>query len=135
MSDEPSDGMILIDVSAGADGLRQAELLTRFGHPVRVCHGPDHDGRCPLLEGRDCPDFDAAHGVIFELDLDQPAHRTLVRRYRELAREDVPIRVVVTEEQAQRYADELRDVEVVTHVPTTADLDGFAAEVEAPDRF
>jgi hypothetical protein len=29
---------------------------------------------------------------------------------------------------------ELRDVEVITHVPTIADLDGFAPEVEASDR-
>jgi hypothetical protein len=72
--------------------------------------------------------------VVFALDLDRPQHRAIVRRYRELARPDVPIRVVVTPEQARHYATELSDLEVLTHAPSVADLDGFAAEVEAADR-
>jgi hypothetical protein len=46
----------------------------------------------------------------------------------------MPIRVVVTSEQADRYRDLLADLQVWTHEPTAADLDGFAAEVEAADR-
>jgi hypothetical protein len=42
--------------------------------------------------------------------------------------------VVATLEQAEQYRDELAGVEVWTHEPTVADLDGFAAEVEATDR-
>lgn len=60
--------------------------------------------------------------------------RAILRRYRELARPDVPIRAIVTSEQAARYADELRDIEVLTHDPSVADLDGFASQVEAVDR-
>ena len=57
-----------------------------------------------------------------------------VRRYREARAVDVPIRVVVSPEQAKRYAQELRGIEVLTHESTVVDLDGFAAEVEATDR-
>ncbi|MFP5255318.1 MAG: hypothetical protein ACLGI8_05640 [Acidimicrobiia bacterium] len=46
----------------------------------------------------------------------------------------MPIRVVTTPEQAVQHAALLAGVEVWTHEPTVADLDGFAAEVEAADR-
>jgi hypothetical protein len=130
---EAAQSLILLDVAAGA-GEFDREMLERFGHAVRVCHGPDHNTLCPLLEGKGCADFEGAHGVMFELDLDRAQHRMIVRRYRDLARADVPIRVIVTAEQAERYADELEGIEVLTHSPTVADLDGFAAEVEATDR-
>ena len=127
------EGMILLDVSTGADTFDET-MLERLGHPVKVCHGPDHGVLCPLLAGKGCRDFEDAHGVIFELDLDRPQHRAIVRLYRELARVDVPIRAVVSPEQAQRYGQELRGIEVLTHDSTVAHLDGFAAEVEATDR-
>ncbi len=133
MGDDELSGMVLLDVTAGAGSFDQ-EMLERFGHPVRVCHGPDHGESCPLLAGKGCADFEQAHGVLFELDLDRPQHLAILRRYRELARPDVPIRAVVSAEQAERYADALRDVEVLTREPSVADLDGFAAEVEAGDR-
>ena len=43
------------------------------------------------------------------------------------------MRVVTTEAQAARYADTLHGLTVWTHQPTVADLDGFAAEVDAVD--
>jgi hypothetical protein len=133
MTDEDTAGMILLDVSAGTGDFDRS-MLARFGHPVRMCHGPEHATLCPLLAGKGCADFAEAHGVIFELDLDRPQHRAIVQRYREIARPDVPIRVVTTAEQAERYAEELRGIEVLTHASTVADLDGFAAEVEAAAR-
>jgi hypothetical protein len=132
MADDEKLGMILLDAAGSAT--YEQDLLERFGHAVRVCHGP-HEGRpCPLLAGTQCAKFDAAHGIIFELDLDRHEHRAILRRYRDLARPDVPIRAVVSPEQAARYAASLEGVEVVTHEPTVADLDGFASEVEAADR-
>ena len=62
------------------------------------------------------------------------AFEAIVERYRDLAGEDLPIRVVCTPDQAARFADLLAGVEVWEHDPTVADLDGFAAEVEAVDR-
>ena len=133
MAVDPSDGMILLDVTSGRDTFDE-NLLERLGHVVKVCHGPDHGSLCPLLAGKGCADFEDAHGVLFELDLDRPQHRAILRRYRELARPEVPIRAIVTTAQAACYADELRDIEVLTHDPSVADLDGFASEVEAADR-
>ena len=133
MDAEAMEGMILLDVTAGT-GEFDRDLLERLGHPVKVCHGPEHGTLCPLLAGKGCDEFAQAHGVIFQLDLDRPQHRAIVRRYRELARSDVPIRVVASAEQVERYAEDLRGIEVLMHGSTVADLDGFAAEVEATDR-
>jgi hypothetical protein len=134
MAGDAMEGMILLDATGGT-GEFDRDMLERFGHPVEVCHGPEHATLCPLLAGKGCDQFTRAHGVIFELDLDRPQHRAIVRRYRELARSGVPIRVVTSTEQAARYAEKLFGIEVLTHAPTVADLDGFAAEVEAADRI
>jgi hypothetical protein len=132
---EPRGGLVLLDVGPGASGEFDRSMLERLDHPVSVCNGPDVGGLCPLLGGTGCEHFDDAHGIVFALDLERPQHRAIVRKYRDLGREDLPIRVVCTPEQAQRYADVLADVEVWDHEPTVADLDGFAAEVEAADRL
>jgi len=127
---EHNEGVIL-DVTPGSAALDQ-DFLERLGHPVLVCHGPaEHE--CPLLEEGGCELIDRAHGVIFKLDLDRPYHRAILRRYRQVLADDVPIRAVVSEEQAVRYADLLGGVQVWTHDPNVGELDGFAAEVEAAD--
>jgi hypothetical protein len=130
---EARQGVILLDVSAADSEAFDVGFLERNGHPVLVCHGPGTKV-CPLLSSEGCSKFDAAHGIVFQLDLDRPQHRDVVARYRALARPDVPIRVVVRPGQAERYPELLSDVEVWTHEPTAAELDGFAARVEAADR-
>lgn len=132
---DPREGMILLDVAAGGDEAFETGFLEKTGHPVVVCHGPADAEICPLLRGDGCAEFDHAHGIVYELDLDREQHRDIVQRYRQLATEGLPIRIVVTAEQADRYHDMLRDFEVWTRLPTVADLDGLAAEVEAADRF
>ena len=131
---EEMQGVVLLDVSPGAVESFERTFLEKVGHPALVCHGPHEGALCPLLAGKGCVKFEAAHGIVFELDLDRPQHRAIVARYRELGRDGTPIRVVATPEQAARYADVLAGVEVWTHEPTAAELDGFAAEVEANDR-
>jgi hypothetical protein len=130
---ESRQGVILLDVSAADSEAFDVAFLERTGHPVLVCHGPGSE-LCPLLGGQGCAKFEAAHGIVFQLDLDCAQHRDIVMRYRALSRPDVPIRVVVRPGQAARYPEVLREVEVWTHEPTVADLDGFAAGVEAADR-
>jgi hypothetical protein len=132
--ERPHSGVILLDVPPGGDGEFDASFLERTGHPVVVCHGPA-DQPCPLLGGQACPKYDAAHGIVFELDLELAQHRAIIERYRALGRPDLPIRVVVRPDQAERYRDTLAGVELWTREPTVADLDGFAARVEAADRF
>jgi hypothetical protein len=135
MGEKWYEGVVLLDVTPGAEEAFDASFLEDTGHPVLVCHGPEVKHLCPLLGSAGCPQFDTAHGIVFALDLDRPQHRAIVRRYRQLARPDMPIRVVVRPGQAERYPEVLKDVEIWTHEPNAADLDGFAAEVEAADRF
>lgn len=132
-TDQEHGGVVLLDVLAD-EGEFDRTILERLGHRVITCSGPAVKTLCPLLGGEGCPKFDTAHGIVFELDLDRPQHRAIVRRYRELGRADLPIRVVVRPEQRDRYADLLAEVQVWDHSPTVADLDGFAAQVEAADR-
>ena len=128
-------GTILIDVSAGVGAEFDRSFLERTGHHVLVCHGPEHGQLCPLLAGTGCDQFDHAHGIVFALDLDEAQHRAILQRYGEITRPEVPIRVVVRPGQRAKYADVVEAFEVWEHEPTAADLDGFAAGVEAVDRF
>jgi hypothetical protein len=131
--DQQRLGVILLDVSPGDAEAFDVSFLERSGHPVLVCHGPGTK-LCPLLGGEGCSKFDAARGIVFQLDLDRPQHRDIVRRYRALTRPDLPIRVVVGPGQAEHYRDLFSEVEVWTHEPSVAELDGFASSVEAADR-
>jgi hypothetical protein len=133
MALQEGGGVILLDVAAG-DGEFDRSILEKLGHPVEICNGPAFRELCPLLGGEGCPKFDTAHGIVVELDLRRRQHRMIVERYRELGRPDLPIRVVVKPGEAELYRDLLDQVEVWGHDPTVADLDGFAAEVEAVDR-
>jgi len=130
----PAHGVILLDVLVD-EGVFDRSILERLGHPVTECGGPDVGTICPLLGDEGCPKFDEAHGIVFELDLDQAQHRAILERYRELGGPALPIRVVMRPEQQLRYASLLSEVQVWDHSPTVADLDGFAAEVEAFDRL
>jgi hypothetical protein len=133
--DTSTGGVILLDVTPGVGEQFDRSFLERIEHPVIVCHGPHEGELCPLLAGTGCGKFEEAHGVVFALDLDRAQHRAIVKRYRELGREGMPIRVVVKPGQAEQYRDDLVGVEVWDHEPNVADLDGFAAQVEAADRF
>ena len=90
---------------------------------------------CPILGRAGCEMVDAAHGIIFELDLERPQHRAILRRYQEVVNEDVAIRAVVKPGQSEAYADLLEGVRVWEGQPSAADLDGFAAAVDAYDRI
>jgi hypothetical protein len=125
--------MILVDIAAGGDDFDRS-FLERAGHAVVVCHGPDHATLCPILTGTGCQKVDDAHGIVFVLDLERPQHRAILKRYREVTRPEVPIRAVVRPGQRDRFAAALEGVELWEHEPTVADLDGFAAQVEAADR-
>jgi hypothetical protein len=128
-------GTVLIDVSEGTEVKLTTELLDKLGHPVLICHGPPHGTLCPLLRDGSCDILDQAHGVIFEFDLDRPQHRAILKRYREILAEDIPIRVVIPAGQDQAYSELLRDIDVSVTELTVGDLDGFAAGVDAYDRI
>ena len=127
-------GMILIDELPGSGAEFDRSFLERTGHQVVVCHGPGHKGLCPLLAGTGCEMVESAHGIVFALDLDRAQHRAILQRYHEVTRPEVPIRAVVRPGQREKYADQLSGFDVWEHEPTVADLDGFAAGVDAADR-
>ncbi|MEQ1704100.1 MAG: hypothetical protein ABMA25_28670, partial [Ilumatobacteraceae bacterium] len=118
---ESEHGMILIDVAPGGAANFDQRFLERNGHPVVVCHGPDHGTLCPILSGAGCDWVTDAHGIVFVLDLDRPQHRAILDKYRDVVREDVPIRAVVHPGQGERYTALLGRVEVWEHNPTAAD--------------
>ena len=126
-------GMIL-DVTPGDHEGFERHLLEGMGHRVEVCHGPGGHGRCPLVEEGTCELVGHAHGVVFKLDLDRPYHRSILELYRSVVGPDTPIAVAVQPGQEQEYAALLDGLYLWNHQPTAADLDGFAALVEAADR-
>lgn len=127
-------GRILLDVPPGSEGEFDRSILEKLEHPVDVCHGPAPGKLCPILGTEGCAMVETAHGIVFALDLDRPQHRAILEAYRREGNADRPIRVVIHADQVERYADLLADFEIWDHNPSVADLDGFAAEVEAVDR-
>ncbi|HXV72533.1 MAG TPA: hypothetical protein VEB69_14175 [Acidimicrobiia bacterium] len=127
-----SSSYVLFDIPDGRPPVDR-DFLVRLGHPVEVCSGPG-EGACPLVAGRGCPLAENAHGIVFELDLDRPAHRAVLRKYK-TALDEVPIRIAVRPGQEEQFATLLQGIKVWTHEPVAGDLDAFAAEVEAADQF
>lgn len=130
MTGEQKRSPILFDAPEAPDDV---DFLENLGHEVLVCHGPDMGTLCPILSGEGCPIVEEAHGVVFELDLDRPQHRSILAKYKESLREDVPILVIVRQDQLSSHRDLLSGLKVLTHRPSVGELDGLAAEVEASD--
>jgi hypothetical protein len=126
-------GMIL-DVTPGDHDGFERHLLEGMGHRVEVCHGPGADAHCPLLEEGTCELVNEAHGVVFKLDLEREYHRRILTEYKNTLPDDMPIAVAVQPGQEVTHAELLNDLYVWSHTPTAAELDGFAALVEAADR-
>ena len=124
---------IILDVTPGDGEQFEQGLLEGMGHPVLVCHGPGEEHRCPILVNEECPMLDAAHGIVFQLDLNRAPHRAILSRYKDIVREGTPLGVAVQPGQEDEYLELLDGVHVWTHSPTAGELDGFAARVEAND--
>jgi hypothetical protein len=129
-----SQGMVLLDVLDDDEQRFDVSFLEGIDHPVTVCHGPAPGTVCPLIADGTCEKYERAHGIVFELDLDDAQHRAIVAKYRKLNPE-IPIRVVVDTDQLERYPHLLSGVDAWLGLPSVADLDGFAAAVEAVDRY
>ena len=123
---------LILDVTPG-DATFDTRFLQPLGHPVLVCHGPGEGNPCPIFHS-ECSKVSDAHGIVFQLDLDRPQHREILRRYQEVVADDIPILASVKPGQDEAYRDLLAGVYVVVGEPGAADLDGFAARVEASDK-
>ena len=95
--------------------------------------GPGEDAYCPLIEEGTCEEVNRAHGIVFKLDLDREYHRRILEQYKRTIPADMPIAVAVQPGQEITYAGLLDGLYVWSHSPTTSELDGFAALVEAAD--
>ncbi len=115
----------------GGNRSTQADLLEKLGHHVETCPGPPHATLCPILKGESCEKLASASGVIFDLDLDRAQHRAILAKYQELLGSEIPIRAVIRSGQELEYTELLAGVDVWTHEPTAADIDGFAAVLES----
>jgi hypothetical protein len=124
---------VILDVTPGDHEGFDRHLLEGMGHDVMVCHGPGGH-QCPLVEDGVCEMVDAAHGVVFQLDLDREYHRDILATYKRTLPADMPIAVSVQPGQEATYASLLEGLYVWSHSPTATELDGFAALVEAADR-
>lgn len=123
-------GYILIDSPDGV-GPRNRAFLEGLGHAVMTCGGPQHGELCPILSGDGCPLAEGADGIVFELDLDRPQHRAILRKYKAVLRPDLPIRVLARSDQVARHRELLSGLRVWDHIPAAGDLDAIAAEVES----
>jgi hypothetical protein len=130
---ELPEGTVLLDVTDVSYASFAQNFLEKTGHQALVCHGPT-EGPCPLLTGAGCEKIDAAHGVVFQFDLDRPEHRSILARYKKVLDPEIPIRVVVEHGQDEVFAELLTGTDVWAREPTAGDLDAFAAEVEAADQ-
>jgi hypothetical protein len=130
---ELPEGTVLLDVTDVSYASFAKDFLEKTGHQALVCHGPTSD-LCPLLAGAGCEKIDAAHGVVFQFDLDRQEHRAILGRYKKILDPEIPVRVVVEHGQDQVYAELLAGTDVWAREPTAGDLDAFAAEVEAADQ-
>ena len=128
-----NESYILFDIPDGKepDG---KEFLEGLGHRVMVCGGPEPRQLCPILKGERCRLAEDAAGVVFELDLDRPQHRAILARYRDKLSSDIPLHVVASSDQVDKYGDLLKGLKVWRSSPRAGDLDAVAAEVEAVNR-
>ncbi len=124
---------ILVD-SPDSKAVFDKDILSRMGHGILACHGPDSNTMCPILEEGHCELVDDAHGVIFQLDLDEENHRDILKRYVEVLDPDIPLRVKVRPGQDETYSSLLDGMEVWTSEPSVTDLDAFSSRVEAYER-
>ena len=129
-----SDLGVILDVTPGDHEGFERHLLEGMGHPVEICHGPGGHG-CPIVDDEPCELVERAHGVVFQLDLDRPVHRSILERYRAVVGPTTPIAVAVQPGQEEEYAELLEGMYLWNHQPTAAELDGFASRVEAAERI
>jgi hypothetical protein len=129
-----ASGAVLLVVPEDADHFT-ASILEKLEHRVITCHGPTSSRHCPLVHGQGCAWYNEAHGIVFALDLRRPEHVAIISHYERLAASagrELPIRVIVP--AGSDAPVRLGDVPTWYGDPTVAQLDGFAALVEATDR-
>lgn len=89
-----------------------AEALIEAGLDPLVCGGPGAGHGCPVFDGAPCALIERADAVVYDLDLDRPDDR-LVLRSLVTEHEGLPIASERTTEEVRRHGEALRPVTVV----------------------
>jgi hypothetical protein len=91
--------------------------LRAAGYDVRTCAGPEGSvetfpyGGCLLLDEEECPLASGTDAIVFGLELDSGAARSVLRGYR-ATRPDIPLCVRTSDRESQWYANLLSECRV-----------------------
>jgi hypothetical protein len=105
---------VLIETRDPTAASAVARLLRDDGLEAEVCRGPHRvpQGGCPILTDGDCTLVERADVVLFDLDLDDPVEREVLRVAR-LRYPDKPVVVETPTSAAHRHAADLGGCTVV----------------------
>jgi hypothetical protein len=114
---EPAARRVLLVGPSGNEERTNETLLREAGYDVRSCAGPDGMlesfpyGGCLILNDEQCPLASGADAIVFGLELDNGAARSVLRGYRRL-HPNTPVCVRTSDRESEWYAHLLRDCRV-----------------------
>jgi hypothetical protein len=135
---ETAKGRVLLVGRPSRDRRMDEVLLREAGYHVQSCAGPEGSvetfpyGGCLLLNEEQCPLSSGADAIVFGLELDGGAARSVLRGYR-ATRPDIPLCVRTSERESQWYAELLRDCRVA-RVGREDDLVGLVEDALGAER-
>ena len=88
-------------------------------------------GMPSLADGSSCSKVEAAHGIVFRLDLKLPEHRQMLEGISDTAAAGLPVRVVVRPGQDHQFGDLLEGVPVWAGTAAPEEWDEFLAQIRA----
>lgn len=112
-----SSRRVLLVGRPSGDRRSEEASLRAAGYDVRTCAGPEGSvetfpyGGCLLLDEEECPLASGTDAIVFGLELDSGAARSVLRGYR-AARPGIPLCVRTSDRESQWYANLLRDCRV-----------------------
>jgi len=114
---ETAKRRVLLVRRASRDRRADEVLLREAGYDVRSCAGPEGSietfpyGGCLLLNEEQCPLVSGTDAIVFGLELDGGAARSVLRGYRRTL-PDTPLWVRTSDRESEWYAPLLRDCQV-----------------------
>lgn len=109
---------VVIESRRPAAAAALAGALTESGIDPVVCAGPDESGHgCPLLADEPCALIEGADAVVYDLDLEQPADREVLRSL-VVEHGGLPIVTERSTEEARQYRSSLQQCAVVVPYST-----------------
>jgi hypothetical protein len=113
----PAGRKVLLVGRSSTEGRENERLLREAGYDVRSCAGPEGAtesfpyGGCLILNDEQCPLAARADAIVFGMELDSGAARSVLRGYRRI-HPGTPVCVRTSDRESEWYARLLRDVRV-----------------------